>query len=80
MSGRWGSSEELERALGGGHLVAVRVHHHRLLYSKPGRLPHRVTPRHADRVARRTQQAVQDTVRATGQVSDQDLLQPHVTD
>ena len=50
------------RAAGGGHLVAVRVHHHRVLHRQPGRIPHRLQARGPRRQPGRPEQPVQDTV------------------
>lgn len=80
LIGRRRGAQEPQWAAGGGDMVAVRVHHHRLVHGEPGRIPHRVTTRHAHRVPGRTQQAVQDPVRTPAGLLHRDVLQAHVRD
>lgn len=76
-SGRRRGAEEPERAASGSDVVAVRLHHHRLVHRQLGRLPHRLASRHADRVARRPVQAVQGPLRARQRHGEHDLLRAH---
>ncbi len=47
---RWRSAKEHIGSTGGGHLVAIWFHHHRIVHGQPRRFPHRFATRTANQV------------------------------
>jgi hypothetical protein len=63
-AGRRRGAEKSVRPPGRRHLVALRVHHHRLVHGQPGGVSHRLSAGHSGRVPWRPCAAVQNSVRA----------------
>ena len=55
-------------------MVAVWLHHHRLVHRQLGRFPDRVSTRNAGRIAGGLVEAVQDPIFSSERIGDDDLL------
>ena len=74
LSGWRRGPKESVGSLGRRHMVAVWLHHHRLVHRQLGRFPDRVSTRNAGRIAGGLVEAVQDPIFSSERIGDNDLL------